>query len=435
MLSMDEFSTYAIDLASGKTSTNNLDKDIIKKYLGGRGLGAYLYSQNPIKADNPENSFFIVPGLLTGTAFSSSSRLNFVSSSPLTGWMLSSSAGGNFGAHLKSLGVCALEVKGKSDKWVYLEISKDGVKILDAENLAGKNVYETREVIKSKYKSEKISVAVVGRGGENLVKFSIVQFDKRAAGRSGSGWHFGFKKLKAIVVKAGTLPVAMSDPDESRKILTELIEKKAKHEKDENVETYCTVPSAKYSNDIETFPASNYRRNSVSEDEIKGLCMKEYEKLTVGKDVCWSCPLACTHLTRSKYHDESVKGPEYETLWSLGANCDNFNWDVVIECNRICDDYGLDTISTGSALGWYKECVDKKLIKEDWSPEKMFDLIKSIGDQKGDGKKFAEGVVKASKSFGFGEEFVSHSKGLDLPAWDPRSAIGMSIAYATSPTG
>jgi len=435
LYSMDKFCVQTVDLASGKIESSNIEKNTIKEYLGGRGLGAQLYSQNPLKADNPENSFFIVPGLLTGTAFSSSSRLNFVSSSPLTGWMLSSSAGGNFGAYLKSIGMWALEVKGRSDKWVYLEISKEGIKILDAKDLAGKNVYETRKALESRYDSDKISVAVIGRGGENLVKFSIVQFDKRAAGRSGSGWHFGFKKLKAIVVKAGDLPVTMADSDESAKILTELMEKKAKHEVDGNVETYCTAPYVEYANEIEAFPASNYRRNSVSKDELKGIGMPEYEKRTVKKESCWSCPLACTRLTKGKYSGEAVKGPEYETLWSLGANCDNFDLDVLIECNRLCDDYGLDTISTGSILGWYKECFDKGLVKKAWSPERMFDLIKSIGDRKGEGKKLAEGVLLASKAFSFGEEFVSHSKGLELPAWDPRSAIGMAVAYATSPTG
>lgn len=431
---MNIFPVLLVNLSSGESSFDDVELDVIKKYLGGRGLGAYLYSQDPRKPEDPKNSFFIVPGLLTGTSFPSSSRLNFVSSSPVTSGMLSSSAGGFFGAYLKSNNIWALEVTGVSDKWVYLEISKEGMKIKDAKDLVGKNVYEVREELKSRYNGD-VSVASIGRAGENGVRFAIVQFGNRAAGRAGSGWHFGHKKLKAIVVKKDKLPVEMKDSTEINRIVCNLRERKAQHELDEGIESYNTAPYVNYANDVEAIPASNYRRTSVSKEEISGIDTPEYEKRTVKKESCWSCPLACTRLTKGKYSKKTVKGPEYETLWSLGANCDNFDLDVLIECNRFCDDFGMDTISTGGVLGWYKECMDKGLIDGEWTPEKMFELIEQMGEQKGEGKLLTNGALEAAKKFGFGEDFVAHSKGLELPAWDPRTAIGMAITYATSPTG
>ncbi|MBN2100804.1 hypothetical protein JW710_02835 [Candidatus Dojkabacteria bacterium] len=424
-----------LDLSTGQVDQKDLEEDIIRKYLGGRGLGAHLYSQDPRPADDPDNSLFLVPGLLTGTPFASSSRMSLVTSSPLTGFLLSSSSGGRFGAYLKSQEISVLQIRGVSKKWVYLEVGADGIKIKDASDIAGKNVYETRRILARKYDGQDISIGSIGRGGENLVKYAIVQFGNRASGRAGSGWHFGFKKIKAIVVRRGELPLESHDSDKTRDLVKEFLGRKAEHEIENDVDTYCTGPVVKTSSDWQTFPASNYRRNFINEDEIDQLGYDRFKKKVVKKEACWSCPLACTRILRGKYSEEGVKGPEYETLWSLGANCDNFDLDVVIEANRICDEYGLDTISTGGALGWYKECVDKGDIDDKWTPERMFELIRQIGERKGDGEKLADGILKTAENFGVGKKYVVHAKGLDLPAWDPRAAIGMAITYATSPVG
>jgi aldehyde:ferredoxin oxidoreductase len=423
-----------INLSNPSIRERKITEEEVKKYLGGRGLGAHLYSQNVKEADDPDNSIFIVPGLLTGTNFASSSRLNFVSSSPLTGFLINSSAGGFFGAYLKSQGIWGLEIKGRGEQWTLLKINENGVEIDDASDLVGRNVYEVRDILKGD-KGRARSVASIGRGGENLVKYSIVQFDDRAAGRAGSGWHFGYKELKAIVVDRGELPLEMSDTEKAKQLVKEFRGRKAEHELEEDVETYCSVTALSYSNDIETFPASNYRRNSVTDEEISGLTLDKFQEKTVRKEACWSCPLACTRKTKSKYNEAEVKGPEYETLWSLGANADNFDMDVVIEADRLCDEYGLDTISTGSVMAWYKECVDKGNIEDDWSPERMFELIEMVGKREGVGDKLAEGVVRAAELLEVGRDYAAHSKKLELPAWDPRTAIGMAVNYATAPTG
>ncbi len=421
-----------IDLNKKTSEFLSIKKDVIKKYLGGRGLGAYLYSKNVKDAKDTDNSFFLVPGLITGTMFPSSSRSEFVSTSPQTGYYMASSFGGYFGTHLKHDGIAALEITGTSKEWTYIVVDKNSVSFESADDLVGLSVQETQTKLREKYKGKEVSIAAIGKAGENLVTFSSMMADKRAAGRAGTGWHFGYKKLKAIVViKSDKIP-APKDNKTVREIILSL--HKQKMQEDKQRSTYCTPEFTEWSNEVQTYPASNYRKNFVSENEIKQLNREEYKKYKVRIEACWSCPLACTRIVSSKDKNE-VRGPEYETIWSLGANCDNFDLKTVIECNKLCDDYGMDTISTGGVLGWYKECIDRGLVNDTWNSDRMLELIKEIAEKRGNGKFLAEGVVAAANRFGFGKEFVVHSKALELPAWDPRTAVGMAVNYATAPNG
>ena len=133
--------------------------------------------------------------------------------------------------------------------------------------------------------------------------------------------------------------------------------------------------------------------------EISKLSLDEYQKFTIGKRACWSCPLACTREVLNQ-SGEKVRGPEYETVWSLGASTDTFNLSTVIEANYLCDDLGLDTISTGSVLAWYKESIDKGLVDDKWSEKRFLELIKQISIREKIGDKLADGVVEASKKMG-----------------------------------
>ena len=424
-----------IDLSSQKYKISPVNANAIKKYLGGRALGAYLYSKNVRKPTDAKNSVFIMPGLLTGSNLFSVSRSEFVTSSAKTGLLVASSFGGFFGAYLRMAGYSGLEITGKAKELTYAVVIDNKVQFYSATFLKGKSPAETRARLLEKHKditaNRAVSVVSIGLAGENLVKYASTFFDDRVAGRSGTGWHFGFKNLKALVFIGDIKPYTNSA---FNAVVKESVLKKNEYEK-QNGNDHATAPYISYANETQTLPASNYKRNFVEDNELKQLDAKEYYKKVVKKTACWTCPLACTRFTKGKFNNEEVKGPEYETLWSLGANLDNFDLDVVIEANRLCDTYGLDTISTGGVLGWYKECVDSQLIDDTWSVDRMFELIRLIAENRDIGKKLSGGVVNASIEFGVGSDKIAHSKGLELPAWDPRVSIGMALGYAVAPTG
>jgi aldehyde:ferredoxin oxidoreductase len=212
-----------IDLSTGKQETVEVDDNIRRKYLGGRGLGVKLYTEicspqtEPL---SPQNVLIFLTGPLTGI-MPTSGRFQVISRSPLTNTICDSSSGGIFGAELKKTGLDGFIVTGKAAKPVYLNITDDGIEIRNATHLWGLNTQQTKEAIIKETKAGS-SVASIGPAGENQVLFAAIMNDKdRAAGRGGMGAVMGFKNLKAVVVK-GTGKILVNDPDALKAFLPKL---------------------------------------------------------------------------------------------------------------------------------------------------------------------------------------------------------------------
>ncbi|MBU1110732.1 hypothetical protein KKB83_03890 [Patescibacteria group bacterium] len=422
-----------IDLTRQVAGTQTIDKKLLQEWLGGRGLGAYLYSQNVCRPDDPQNPLFIVAGAVTGTSLPSSSRSAIVTSSPLTGFYTASNFGGFFGAYLRSQGIMALEITGSSEKPVYLTIEDGKVEFRNASGIWGRNTKEVQEKLAT---DKTYSVGCIGIGGENLVRFACVKFDTRAAGRTGTGWHWGLKKLKAIVVKKSTVAPSIHDAQKLSDLVRLLTKLRLEKEKKGNIVNYSTPPYTDISSEMNTYPASNYRRNHLSEEELGVIGSDAFQKREVKKGACWSCPLACERFVNSTYRNQTVRGPEYESIWALGGSCDNFDLDAIIEASYLCDDFGLDTISTGATIAWYKEAVEKGLIDDEpVTGSRELELIELIAKRTDVGEVLAEGSVRASLKFPGTDKLLVHAKGLELPAWDPRGAWGSILHYATCSTG
>ncbi|MBU1868080.1 hypothetical protein KJ608_01285, partial [Patescibacteria group bacterium] len=279
-------------------------------------------------------------------------------------------------------------------------------------------------------------VGCIGRGGENLARFACLKFDDRAAGRTGTGWHFGYKKLKAIVVKRNQTMSQTANKPEVTELIKDLTKKRLEYEQSPDFLSHCTPIATNISSNSQTYPASNYRRNHLTAEELNSIGYKAFQKIVTKKSACWSCPLACTRYVKTSYRQEEIHGPEYESIWALGASCGNFDLNAISEAAYLCDDYGLDTISTGATIAWYKECVEKGLINDQpVTIEKELELIKLIGDRKGIGDVLAEGSIRAAEKFPGTPSNLAHAKGLELPAWDPRGTWGGILHYATCPTG
>ena len=422
-----EFSLAKIDLTKQKIEKKQIPKKLIHEWLGGRGLGAALLSEDVRGPTDPKSSLFITTGPVTGTMLPSSSRLEVTGISPLTGFYLGSNAGGHFGWRLRSQGYYAIQVTGKSKKPVYAAIMDGKLSLHDAKDEWG---LTTGELIK-RFDAEKASVACIGQGGENFVRFASLQFDWRSAGRGGAGAILGSKKLKAIVVNTGK-KVDVHDEARVRELSKKLF--KNKNLATNRLSSCGTSNVVEYSNKIRTFPVDNYRKNHTP--QAKKINAFAVQKVTESDWGCWNCPVRCERITKSKKYNALARGPEYETIFSLGSDCENYDMDVLIKANDLCDNYGLDTISCGATIAWFRECCQKGLVKEKWAGNEMIlDLIEKIAFRKGIGDLLAEGSFRASEKIPGSKEFLAGGKGLESPAWDPRSSWATALCYATSPTG
>lgn len=423
-----KFFLAKIDLTKKKAEKKEIPKSMVKEWVGGRGLGAAFLKEDVRDPFDPKSSLFITTGAVTGTMFPSSSRIEVTAISPLTGFYLGSNAGGYFGLRLRSQGYYGIQITGKSKKPVYVDIDNGKMEIKDARDFWGMT---TGELIKQLGENEKKSLACIGPGGENVVKFACLQFDWRSAGRGGAGAIFGEKKLKAIVVGTGK-KIEVFDEKVMREISLRLY--KNKNLRTSGLSSCGTSNVLEYSNKIRTLPVDNYRKNHTK--NAKKINAFAVQKVTERDWGCWSCVVKCERITKSKKYNVEARGPEYETLYALGSDCENYDMDVIIKANNLCDNYSLDTISCGATIAWFRECCEKGLVKEKWSGNEMIiDLIEKIAYRKGIGDLLAEGSFLASKKIPGSEKFLAGAKGLEAPAWDPRPSWATALCYATSPNG
>lgn len=439
-----------VNLTRRKTSIEALNKEVVRKFVGGKGLGAkILYDSLKPSIDplGPENLLIFVSGPLTATLAPTSARWAVVTKSPLTNIFLDCQVGGYFGVTMKRAGFDCIIVQGKANNPVYLWIHDENAEIIDAQDLWGKGCLET-EIILKKRLGENINVASIGPAGENLVRYACISVDKyRQAGRGGAGAVMGSKNLKAVAVQSAGYKIEYADPEGFREAA-----KKALRIIKENSfiplrRKYGTPIWINPINEVALLPTRNFRTGVFEKaDEISGETMRS--KIFVKNGTCYNCVIQCwkyTHVESGKYKVDELAGPEYESIALLGSNCGVDSIEAVAHANLLCDDLGLDTISTGNTIAFAMECFEKGLLTEKdteglelkfGNADAEIEAVKKIAYRKGIGNLLAEGVQRASKKIGKGsEEFAMHVKGMEIPGYDPRGAFGMALAYATSDRG
>ena len=420
-----------IDLSESERRIDRFvpEQSLLNDYLGGRGLGAkMLYDAGRVEALSPANLLVFAAGPLTGTTTPSSGRVSLSTKSPLTGTIFDSNCGGSFGPAMKKAGYDAIIITGKSPDPVFIEIEDDRVELKSAETLWGENVKATTGFLKQKGSgSSNGSVACIGRAGEKLVPLaSIISDATHAFGRGGVGAVMGSKNLKAIVVK-GTGKVAISDRAEfskQKKAINRLLIACPTISK--GLSVFGTPFLVKITSWMNVLPIANFRTAEPEPDfNLKPFFAKTIEKERAPKRrACYSCPIACKR-------EDKMDGelPEYETVGLMGANIQNPDYEAVVEANRLCNDYGVDTISVAGVLGCYSELRDKGI-----SPEELVNLTRMVGDKQGVGEELGRGVSSFAASEGRPETAIQ-VKGLSLPSYDPRGVKGLGFSYATSNRG
>lgn len=417
------------------------DKDR-ELYIGGKTMAAKILYDTLTGRENAyseENPLIISTGPLTGTGAPSSSRFNISSLSPQTGFISSSNCGGTFGYHLKRAGIDALIITGRREERTWIEIDNGSVTFHNADDLWGTRVTECQSLLAEKMSSKrgcdiKFGKLCIGPAGENLVRYSAVISDERAAGRTGMGAVLGWKNVKAIAV-CGNHDTPVHDPSATKKWCQKWFRYLRNHPLTGNqlprMGTAGLVSSMQMRGLLAT---KNYTEGRFEHfDKVNGETLaEEYNIVNKG---CLSCPIKCARTVTVE--GEDVKGPELETLGLLGGGILNKDLYHILKWNKELDDLGLDTISASNTLAYAMEANERGL----WNNGLKFGDIEGISKiwddiayRRGIGNELAEGSKRLSEKYG-GKEFAMQSKGLELAAYEPRRAVGQGLGYAVSNRG
>ncbi len=341
-----------IDLNRMKTSSHPLTKEQTEMFLGGRGLGAdMLFHEIPRRTDplSPENKLILATGPLTGTGAPTSGRYSITTKSPQTGTAFDSNSGGHFGVQFKRCGFDAAVIEGRAEKPSYVWMRDEAVEIRNAEHIWGSNTHSTEDVIRSET-SKDAKVACIGPAGEKQVLISSIINDKhRAAGRGGVGAVMGSKQLKAIAVQ-GSHETSIADKEEFTSAARVSLEAVSKNPVTKDaLPNFGTSVLVNVMNEIGALPTLNFQKGYFEDaDAISGETIRE--RILEKRVACDACTIACGRETKIPDRDRRGEGPEYETVWAFGAACGVRDLEAIVEANYLCNEYGLDTISTGSTI-------------------------------------------------------------------------------------
>ena len=411
-----------VDLTDGSCIREEIPRQLLEEYLGGRGLGVRLildyFRLDPF---DPAMPLIFSVGPLCGTPAPTAARLSVVSRSPLTGTICDCSAGGRFAWRLKASGLDALFITGKSPSPVALAINGDRVEIIPADSLWGCDVSTTVSTL-----SDRGSVATIGPAGENRVLYAcIMTGEGNSVGRGGLGAVMGSKNLKAVAVN-GDQKTETADPelfDKARQDVIRLFKASPIIFGPLGIAEFGTPVLVDLMAQRRMAPTANFQKTYFeSSDHYSGPALKA--ACGAKKDGCYGCPIQC-----KKSAADGVHLPEYETASHFGAlnNIDDLH--SIISSHQLCNELGLDTISAAVTLAAWGE------IRGSFpTPAEIPELLQSIAEQRGDGELLALGSRRLAEHLGKPELSMS-VKSMELPAYDPRGAYGMALAYCTSARG
>ncbi len=411
--------TIIVNLSSHSITESRTGVRQAREYLGGRGFGIKLmheFADPGVDPLSPENPLVFATGPLTGTEAPMSGHYSLITKSPLTHTIFDSNAGGYFGKAMKSAGIDALVVTGKSEMPVYLSIYDEDVELVAADHLWGKDTRETTLTLK-----EKGSVACIGRAGENKVRFAnFVSDNYFSSGRGGHGAVAGSKNLKAVVVN-GTNDALIAEPESfEQAVLSSQRLLQANPVTSKGLSVYGTSFMVNILDHLDVLPSLNFREQNfryadiISAERISG-------SYTSKKTSCSSCPLGCRRVIEG-----GSPLPDYGALWAFGPDVGNNDLDSIVLANDLCYADGLDPVSCGATIASYLE-----MSGEEFTPAL---LLKKVSEISQGSSSLGAGSLSYMGEQG-AKDLSMSSKGLEIPGYDPRSMLGLGLAYATSNRG
>ena len=437
-----------VDLGLRESRSMPLDEDVLRRFIGGAGLGAYLlYKHCPPRVEPlaPENPLILVCSPLVGSRLTTSSKFAVLTKSPLTGFIGDSLSSSFMATELKNAGMDALIITGKSATPCLLSINDGEVEYLDASDLLGMTTSETERAVKERL-GRRTRVACIGPAGENLVRFASVTNDGgRQAARTGPGAVMGAKNLKAIAVR-GTQAVLVQDYDALNAIGRDLT-RRSLGPATEKYRTLGTMANVSVFNSLGTLPTHNFQQSTF--DAADSVSAERFHQTHFVKNAhCANCTIGCEKVlvTDDDDKDKRAKGRmEYESAFALGPLVGVSDANAVIRASVMCDELGMDTISAGATIAWAMECFEKGILTAAdtggvslrfGSGDALLECARLIGERKGIGELLAEGSLRASQIVGQGSDgWAMQVKGLEMPGYEPRSLKTMALGLAVSTRG
>jgi aldehyde:ferredoxin oxidoreductase len=425
------------DVSDGSASALPLPDELLRAYLGGAGLGAWLMHRlAPPGVDPlaPEAPLAFVFSPFVGTPLTTSAKFAVVAKSPLTGMLNDALASSHFAISGKLTGNDAIVVRGACRQPSALLVDGDGARLVDAADLWGLPAAEAEKRLRERL-GRGWRVAAIGPAGEIGVRYATISHDGRHAGRGGLGAVMGAKRLKAIAVHAAT-KVASADP---RAVLAAARDLRARSfgPATAKYRELGTLANLLAFNAISTLPTRNFQAATFA--GAPKLAAEDLSKLrSVTRNSCASCTIGCEHIYSARGGKQMRV--EYENVFALGPMCGVSDPDAVLAASGRCDELGLDTISAGGTIAWAMECVDRGLIDAPWlrfgDGDALMRALEEIGARQGLGELLAEGSRRAAEHVGGGSAaFAPHVKGMELPGYEPRTMQAMALGLAVNARG
>jgi aldehyde:ferredoxin oxidoreductase len=423
-------------------------EDVPQDYmgLGGRGLTSIMINAEvPPKCDplGPENKLIFAPGFLSGTSLVNTSRISIGAKSPLTGTIKESNAGGTVAAALGRLGITAIVIEGQAlqGELSFLRIDEKGdPSLIPAREYKGMRTYKLVEKILEAY-GKRTSVLCIGPAGEYKLTAASIQSSDidgrpcRAAGRGGLGAVMGAKGLKALIVdQRGKSADPIADPKafkEAAKAVTKAV--REDHMSGKVMPELGTAGLVAPVNSMGAFPSYNARKGVLQGwEKISGEAMAKLIQERGGNTShmgCAQCIVHCSNEFVDKQGKYVTSSLEYETIWAMGGMTGIDDLDTIARLDNLCDDIGVDTMSTGVAVAVAMDAG----YKEFGDAEGAIDMVEEIGKGTEFGKILGNGPVAIGKHFNHTR--VPVVKGQSVAAYDPRAMLGHGVTFATSPMG
>ncbi|MGE3819440.1 MAG: aldehyde ferredoxin oxidoreductase family protein [Isosphaeraceae bacterium] len=443
-----------VDATRGTLDRVAIDEGVLRQFLGGVGLGAWLLArETPAGVDplGPDAALAFVFSPLVGSPLTTSAKFAVVGFSPLTGRVCDALSSSRFALAGKRVGVDAIVIVGRREAPSVafvdgLERSDEDVRFEPAGELWSRSGREAEEALRGRHGAD-WQIAAIGPAGERLIPFASISHDGRHAGRGGLGAVLGSKNLKALAVR-GDRRAAIADPERTVAIAKEL-SAKSFGPATEKYRELGTVANLLVFNRFDALPTRNFQGGRF--EGVERLATTDLGPARkVARNSCAACAIGCEHvyaLDKNEVAGSAGVRLEYESLFALGPLCGVDDPSAVLRASKACDDLGLDTISTGGTIAFLMECAERGWIDgrlpvtgrplRFGDGAAVLEAIAALAERQGDlGATLALGSRAAAERLGGqAPSLAPHVKGLELPGYHPGRLHAMALGLAVGTRG